>query len=49
MERYVRMYLIEIGWEGVDWGHLAHYKYQWRARVNTVMNLSKVVPVLFLN
>jgi hypothetical protein len=26
-----------VGWEGVDWINLA--KFQWRALVNTVMNL----------
>jgi hypothetical protein len=29
----------EIGWEGVDWMHLAQDRDQWRAVVNTVMNL----------
>jgi hypothetical protein len=29
----------EIGWEGVDWIHLAQDRDQWRAFVNTVMNL----------
>jgi hypothetical protein len=29
----------EIGWEGVDWIHLAQGKDWWRAVVNTVMNL----------
>jgi hypothetical protein len=33
-----RMDLREIGWEGVDWMHLAHDRDQWRAVVNTVMN-----------
>jgi len=28
-----------IGWEGVDWLHLAQTRDQWRAVVNTVMNL----------
>jgi hypothetical protein len=28
----------EIGWEGVDWMHLAQDRYQWRALVNTAMN-----------
>jgi hypothetical protein len=32
-------YLIrEIGWEGVNWIHLAQDRDQWRALVNTVMN-----------
>jgi hypothetical protein len=29
----------EIGWEGVDWIHLAQDKDQWRALVNTVINV----------
>jgi hypothetical protein len=33
------MDLSEIGWEGVDWTHLAQDRDQWRAVVNTVMNL----------
>jgi hypothetical protein len=32
------MYLREIGWEGVNWMHLAEDADQWRAVVNTVMN-----------
>jgi hypothetical protein len=31
--------LREIGWEGVDWMHLAQDRDQWRAAVNTVMKL----------
>jgi hypothetical protein len=31
--------LREIGWEGVEWIHLAQETDQWRALVNTVMNL----------
>jgi hypothetical protein len=31
-------YLREIGWEGVDWMHLAQDMDNWRAVVNTVMN-----------
>jgi hypothetical protein len=34
-----RMYLREIGWDGLDWVHLAQDKDQWRALLNTVMNL----------
>jgi hypothetical protein len=33
------MNLREIGWTGVDWMHPADDKDQWRAVVNTVMNL----------
>jgi hypothetical protein len=33
------MDLKEIGWDGMDWIHLAQDKDQWRALVNTVMNL----------
>jgi hypothetical protein len=29
----------EIGWEIVDWSHLAEDRDQWRTLVNTVMNL----------
>jgi hypothetical protein len=35
----IRMDLKEIGWEGVDWMHLALDRDQWWAVVNTVMNL----------
>jgi hypothetical protein len=35
----IRMDLREIGWEGVDWIHLAQDRDQWRAVVYTVMNL----------
>jgi hypothetical protein len=33
------MDLREIGWEGVDWMHLTQVRDQWRAVVNTVMNI----------
>jgi hypothetical protein len=38
-EDNIRMYLKEIGWEGVDWIQLAQNRVQWRAFVNTVKNL----------
>jgi hypothetical protein len=31
----------EIGWNGMDWIHLAHDRDQWQALVNTVMNLAR--------
>jgi hypothetical protein len=31
--------LREIGWDGMDWIDLAQDRNQWRALVNTVMNL----------
>jgi hypothetical protein len=34
-----RMGVREIGWEVVDWIHLAQEREQWRALVNTVMKL----------
>jgi hypothetical protein len=33
------MDLKEIGWEGVDWMHLAQDKDQWRAVMDTVITL----------
>jgi hypothetical protein len=38
-EDNIRMDLRKTGWEGVDWIHLAQDGYQWRAVMNTVMNL----------
>jgi len=38
-EDNIRMDRREIGWEVVDWMHLALDREQWRALVNTVMNL----------
>jgi hypothetical protein len=35
----IRMNLMKIGWEGVDWIHLAQDREQWRAVANAVMNL----------
>jgi hypothetical protein len=46
LERYrrrwegnIRMDLREIGWEAVDWIHLAQDREQWRALVNTAVSL----------
>jgi len=38
-EDNIRMDLRERGWESVDWIHLAQDKDEWKAVVNTVMNL----------
>jgi hypothetical protein len=35
----IKMDLREIGWDGMDWIDLAQDRDQWRAVVNTVMNL----------
>jgi hypothetical protein len=35
----IKMDLRETGWGGMDWIDLAQDKKQWRAPVNTVMNL----------
>jgi hypothetical protein len=35
----IKMDLREIGWDGMDWIHLAQDRDQWKALVNTVMNL----------
>jgi hypothetical protein len=34
-----KMDLREIGWDGMDWINLAKDRAQWRAFVNTIMNL----------
>jgi hypothetical protein len=39
LEYNVGMHNKEIGWEGVDWLHLAQDRDQWRALLNTVTNL----------
>jgi hypothetical protein len=38
-ENNVRKDLREIGWEGVDWMHLAQDRGQWWAVVNTAINI----------
>jgi hypothetical protein len=38
MGGYIRMDLGKIGWEILDWIHLAEGTDPWRALVNTVMN-----------
>jgi hypothetical protein len=35
----IKIDLRERGWDGVDWIDLAQDRVQWRALVNTVMNL----------
>jgi hypothetical protein len=35
----IKMHLREIAWDGIDWIDLAQDKDQWRALVNTAMNL----------
>jgi hypothetical protein len=37
-EDNIRMDIMEIGWEGVDWIHLSQDRDQWRAGMNTVVN-----------
>jgi hypothetical protein len=37
-ENNSRMYLREVGWEGVDWIHLAQDRDQWWVLTTTVMN-----------
>jgi hypothetical protein len=39
-EDNIRMELGEIGWGGVDWIDLAQDRDQWKAAVNTAMNLN---------
>jgi hypothetical protein len=35
----IKIYLREIEWDGMEWIELAQDRDQWRALVNTVMNL----------
>jgi hypothetical protein len=30
---------LRIGWDGVDWIDMAQDRYQWRALLNTILNL----------
>jgi hypothetical protein len=34
----IKIDLIEVGWDGIDWIDLAQDRDKWRALVNTVMN-----------
>jgi len=38
-ENDIKMYLKETDWDGVDWADLAQDRDNWRALVNTEMNL----------
>jgi hypothetical protein len=38
-EDNIKMDLREIGWGSMDWIYLAHDRDQWKAVVNTVINL----------
>jgi hypothetical protein len=35
----IKIYFRETGWDGMDWIDLIQDRDQWRALVNTVMNL----------
>jgi hypothetical protein len=35
----IKIYLREIGWDGMDWTDLTQDRDQWRALVKTIMNL----------
>jgi hypothetical protein len=45
----IKMDLREIGWDVIDWIDLAQDRDQWRALVNTVMNLRVPQNAEFLN
>jgi hypothetical protein len=38
-EDNIKIDLRKIGWEGVDWMHVAQNRDQWQILVNTEMNL----------
>jgi hypothetical protein len=38
-EHDIRIDLREVGWEGVEWIHLAQDRDKWQALVNTIMKL----------
>jgi hypothetical protein len=40
----MKMHLMEIGWGGVEWIHLAQGRDRWRAVVNAVTNLRVLAP-----
>jgi hypothetical protein len=35
----IKIDLIQIGWDGIDWMDLAQDRDQWRVLVNTVLNI----------
>jgi hypothetical protein len=39
VETNIKLSLIEIGWEGVEWIYLAQDRDKWWAVLNAVMNL----------
>jgi hypothetical protein len=43
-EDEIRMDVTEIGWEAVEWIHLAQDRDQWRTVVNAEMNLRVLAP-----
>jgi hypothetical protein len=43
-EDTMKMDLRELGWESVEWVHLAQGRDQWGAVANTVMNLRVLAP-----
>jgi hypothetical protein len=38
-EDNIRMNLGKLGWQGVDWSHLAENRIQWQTLINTVINV----------